>query len=87
MSGVTHDRQACRFTTEVEGQSAVLDYRLSGAVMTITHTAVPEPIAGRGVAATLMHAAVTAAQAAGWKIIPACSYAAAYLRRHPIVPQ
>jgi predicted GNAT family acetyltransferase len=84
MGSVTHDRQAQRFLTEVEGQFAVLDYRLAGKVMTITHTGVPEPIAGRGVAATLMREAVAAAQAAGWQIVPACSYAAAYLRRHPL---
>jgi predicted GNAT family acetyltransferase len=84
MSSVIHDRQAQRFSTEVEGEFAVLDYRLSSKVMTITHTGVPEPIAGRGIAATLMREAVAAAEAAGWEIVPACSYAAAYLRRQPL---
>ncbi len=83
MSPVNHDRSAHRFTTEVDGYRGVLDYTISDRVMTITHTGVPQPIAGRGIAAELMRAAVSAAREEGWTIEPACSYAAAYLRRHP----
>jgi predicted GNAT family acetyltransferase len=79
---IGHDPVGQRFSTEVDGQHAVLDYRLAGSVMTITHTGVPAAIGGRGVAAELMHAALETARAAGWTVIPACSYAAAYLRRH-----
>jgi uncharacterized protein len=80
---IEHDPEAQRFSTVVEGQQAVLDYRVSNRVMTITHTAVPPAIAGRGIAAELMHAAVQAASTAGWTVNPVCSYAAAYMRRHP----
>jgi predicted GNAT family acetyltransferase len=80
---VDHDTEAQRFSTVVDGQQAVLDYRVSNRIMTITHTGVPPAIAGRGIAAELMHAAVEAARAAGWTVNPVCSYAAAYMRRHP----
>jgi predicted GNAT family acetyltransferase len=80
---IDHDTEAQRFSTVVEGHQAVLDYRVSNRVMSITHTGVPPAIAGRGIAAELMHAAVRAAGAAGWTINPVCSYAAAYMRRHP----
>ena len=80
---VEHDSSAHRFSTEVDGQRAVLDYVLSDGVMTITHTGVPPAIGGRGVAAALMSAALSAARAAGWTVNPACSYAAAYMRRQP----
>lgn len=50
--------------------------------MTITHTGVPSVIGARGVAASLMQAALKAAHVAGWSVEPACSYAAAYIRRH-----
>ena len=86
MSTISHDQNAKRFTTEVNGYRAELDYTLAGAVMTITHTRVPKEIGGRGIAAELMRAALGAAEAAGWSVIPACSYAAAYMRRleqHP----
>jgi predicted GNAT family acetyltransferase len=83
MTEVNHDATAHRFTTEVDGQHAVLDYTVSGDVMTITHTGVPQAIGGRGIAGQLMRAALMTARDAGWKIIPACSYAAAYLAKHP----
>jgi predicted GNAT family acetyltransferase len=83
MNTIEHDRNARRFKTTVEGHQAVLDYILSKDVMTITHTGVPHAIGGRGIAAELMRAALGAARAEGWQVNPACSYAAAYMRRHP----
>jgi uncharacterized protein len=78
---IRHDAVARRFTTEVEGSRAQLDYTLVGTVMTITHTRVPPNIGGRGIAAELMSAALAAAHDAGWSVNPACSYAAAYLAK------
>ena len=83
MTAVNHDASAHRFTTEVEGQHALLDYTISGDVMTITHTGVPRAIGGRGVAGELMRAALSTARNAGWKVIPVCSYAVAYMAKHP----
>lgn len=83
MNAIEHDSAAYRFSTDVRGLRAVLDYRLTGKVMTITHTGVPDAISGRGVAADLMRAALKVAYSAGWKVDPQCSYAAAYMRRHP----
>ncbi len=81
MSTISHDQNAKRFTTEVDGQHAELTYTVAGSVMTITHTRVPEAIGGRGIAAELMSAALRVAETAGWSVNPACSYAAAYMRR------
>ncbi len=83
MIEVRHEAAARRFVADVEGRQAVLDYTLYGDVMTITHTGVPPAIGGRGIAGELMRAALSAARSAGWKIIPACSYAAAYMAKHP----
>ncbi|HRA38086.1 MAG TPA: N-acetyltransferase, partial [Pseudomonadota bacterium] len=47
---IIHDLAASRFSTVVEGQSSVLDYRLHGHVMTIDHTEVPAALRGRGIA-------------------------------------
>ncbi|WP_329740805.1 GNAT family N-acetyltransferase [Dyella sp. A6] len=67
----------------VDGQRCELDYVLDGQVMTIVHTAVPSVVAGRGLAGELAQAAMDAARTAGWKVVSACSYIAAWLRRHP----
>ena len=83
MNTVDHDPHAQVFTTTVEGHRSVLDYQLTERVMTITHTGVPPAVGGRGIAADLMRAALSAARTAGWTVVPACSYAAAYLQRHP----
>jgi uncharacterized protein len=83
MNSVSHDPGARRFTTEVDGICAQLDYTLAGRNMTITHTLVPSEIGGRGIAAELMSAALSAARAAGWSVTAACSYAAAYMAKHP----
>jgi predicted GNAT family acetyltransferase len=80
---ISHNQSAHRFTTEVDGNHAQLDYTLAGDVMTITHTRVPAAIGGRGIAAELMRAALAAAHASSWSVNPQCSYAVAYMRRHP----
>jgi hypothetical protein len=82
MIEVEHDTAAHRFSAEVDGQRAVLDYTLVDHVMTITHTRVPTAIGRRGIAAELMRVALQLAHESHWKVVPACSYAAAYLRKH-----
>ena len=79
----THDEQRRRFVVSVEGHACVLEYELSAATMTITHTRVPEAVARRGIAARLVAAALETARSRGWKVVPACSYAAWFLEHHP----
>ncbi len=83
MLQINHDSRAHRLSVELEGQTAQLDYELDGKVMSITHTRVPSPIGGRGVAAELMRSALELAAANGWTVKPVCSYAAAYMSKHP----
>lgn len=80
---IRHEPGAQRFETQVDGHLCELDYRLAGNVMTITHTGVPEAVGGRGLASALTQAAFETARRNGWKVVPACSYAAAWMRRHP----
>ena len=79
---ITHDAANRRFETVVEGAQCTLDYELAGTTMTITHTRVPKAVGGRGIAAALMEAALVHARASGWRVVPKCSYAVAYLGRH-----
>ena len=83
MNAPHHDQTAHQFRVEVDGHRAVLDYTLKDAVMSITHTGVPAAIGGRGIAAELTRAALAVARANRWSVNPVCSYAAAYLKRHP----
>ncbi|WP_193725926.1 GNAT family N-acetyltransferase [Xanthomonas arboricola] len=77
-----HDSAQQRFSVDTDGQRAELAYRVEGGRMTITHTQVPDAIAGRGIAAVLVEAALAYARAQDYRVVPACSYAGAYIRRH-----
>lgn len=80
---IEHDTVKQQFFYLEDGLRSIIDYELKDRIMTITHTLVPSALEGRGIAADLTRYALETAQQASWKVIPACSYAAAYLRRHP----
>lgn len=82
LQDVVLDDNNHRFELLVDGHVAVLEYRLEEGGMVITHTGVPDAIGGRGIAAVLTRAALEHARAQGLKVIPACTYAAAFIRRH-----
>ena len=83
MADIRHDAAAGRFEAAVDGGIAECVYRLQGSVMNIVHTEVPPRAEGRGIAAALVQAAVEYARAEGLKVDPRCSYADAWMRRHP----
>jgi hypothetical protein len=80
---IEHDVARQRFETTVDGQLCVADYELRGNVMWMTHTGVPAAVGGRGIAAELVRVALAWAEQQGFKVQPACSYVALYMRRHP----
>ncbi len=80
---ISHDTGARRFKTSVDGHEAYVEYERADGIVTITHTIVPSEIGGRGIAAQLVQAALEYVRAEGLKVVPQCSYAAAYLKKHP----
>ena len=80
---IQHQPERGRFAVTLDGHEAELDYRREGDVLAIVHTGVPEAIGGRGVAGALVQAAFDFARREGLRVRPACSYAAAWIRRHP----
>lgn len=82
-SRIEHDESASRFTTEEDGHLAELVYRVRDGRLVIDHTGVPPAIGGRGIAGELVKAALDYARTAGLRVVPACSYSADYVRRHP----
>ena len=80
---IHHETEHHRFTLSVQGHLCVLDYDLNGSVMTVTHTGVPQALAGKGIAAALTRAALDTARQNKWRVVPRCSYAAVYIERHP----
>ena len=82
-SRIHHEAGRLRFSTTVDGHEAELVYRLRAGALVIDHTGVPAAIGGRGVAGDLVKAALDYARAEGLRVVPACSYSAAYVQRHP----
>ncbi len=82
-SPIRHDAARLRFSTTVDGHEAELVYRLQHGALVVDHTGVPPAIGGRGVAGGLVKAALDHARAQGLRVIPAYSYSAAYVQRHP----
>lgn len=80
---IQHEPAAHRFVVVVDGHECELVYRLADGVMRIVHTGVPSAVGGRGIASELVRAAYDTARAQGWKVVPACSYAAVWVERHP----
>ncbi|MFT0531271.1 GNAT family N-acetyltransferase [Castellaniella hirudinis] len=80
---VRHNAAASRFEVTEDGHLCVLDYVLSGGIAAFTHTGVPAPVGGRGIAADLVRAGLDTARTQGWRVQAVCSYVAAYMQRHP----
>lgn len=80
---VVHNTAAARFEATVDGLLCVASYRRSGDLVDFHHTGVPRALEGRGIAAALVHEALTWAATAGLAVRPSCSYVRVFLRRHP----
>ncbi len=72
-----------RFEATIDGHLAQVSYRVHGNVMTLVRTDVPEALKGQGVAGALVQAALDHARAHAMKVDPVCTYAKAYMERHP----
>jgi predicted GNAT family acetyltransferase len=62
---------------------AVAEYVRGVDELVLTRTFVPPALRGRGLAETLVRAALDFARAERLRVIPACSYVAAFVDRHP----
>ena len=79
-----HDNcEDSRFELEQDGQVAFAAYRRMGDTIVFTHTIVPSALRGSGIGSRLIAAALAAVRAEGLKVVPECSFVAAYLERHP----
>lgn len=80
---ILHDEGAKKFWTLVDGYKAYVAYEIHESGLDIRRTLVPEAVGGRGIAAALVKAAYDYARAKRLRPVATCSYAVAWLRRHP----
>lgn len=72
-----------RFEYVVDGRTAFVDYRRAEGVITLTHAKVPPELEGHGIGSLLARGTLDLLRASGDKVIPACSFIAAFIRRNP----
>jgi len=80
---VTDNAAAHRFELVEAGQTAFADYVRQAGRLVIPHVEAPIALRGTGAASRLMEGIAAHARAEGVQIVPLCSYAAAWLQRHP----
>jgi predicted GNAT family acetyltransferase len=62
---------------------AFVEYRRTGNQIVLTHTEVPEAMAGQGVGSKLVSGVLDVLRAEGAMIVPRCDFVAAFIERHP----
>jgi uncharacterized protein len=82
MAEVIDNPERQRFEMSIDGRTAFVSYRRAPGVVTLTHAEVPAELEGRGIGGELVAATLDALRREGVKVIPRCSFVAAYMRRH-----
>ena len=81
---VTDHRERHRFEMEEGGTTAIIAYRrLGDGAIELVHTEVPEELSGQGVGSRLVRGALDLIRAEGLRVIPSCSFVAAWIGKHP----
>ena len=80
---VTHNEANRTFEVWIDGHLSKLDYIRDGKNFVITHVGVYPEHRGQGVAGKIVDAALQYAKVNSLRVVPMCSYAAAYIRRNP----
>ncbi|QGM44657.1 GNAT family N-acetyltransferase [Methylocystis heyeri] len=81
--GVRKNAALGRFELEVDGRTAIADFRVEDGVMDFTHTHSPPELRGKGVASRLVRGALEIAREENYKVLASCSFVADFLARHP----
>jgi uncharacterized protein len=79
---VIHNEEAHRFEARVDGLRALMSYHRFPDRLVVTHTEVPPPLEGHGLAGKLARTALDFARANQLRVVPLCPYLASFLRKH-----
>ena len=81
-TSIRHEPTGSRFVSDVVGGEATIEYMSEGRRVIFTHTGVPPESEGHGVGAALAKAALDWARTEKLRVVPACPFVAAYVKRH-----
>ena len=80
---VVNNEAEHRYELKVDGEVAFAAYRAEDGALLFHHTVVPPALGGRGIASQLIKGALADVRAKGLKVVPVCSFVAAYFDKHP----
>ena len=80
---VTHNEETYRFEAGIDGLRAFITYSRFPGRIVFTHTEVPGPLEGQGLAAKLARVALDFARANHLRVVPLCPYVSGFIRKHP----
>lgn len=83
MSNVTDNTARSQYELPVEGETVFARYRREDGIVSILHVEAPVSLRGSGASGRLMQGIMDLARAKNEKLVPLCSYAAAWMKRHP----
>ena len=72
-----------RFEIEQNGQTAYLNYTLTGNILELSHTEVPEPLRHLGLSSALAENALEYARAHNLKVDIVCPLVKRFIEQHP----
>ncbi|MGB1262428.1 MAG: GNAT family N-acetyltransferase [Cognaticolwellia sp.] len=78
-----HNAPACRYEYHIDGDIAYITYDEQNGSMHLTHTVVPEALAGKGLAKILLEAVLEQINADNKKAVARCSYIVRYQAKNP----
>jgi predicted GNAT family acetyltransferase len=71
---IVHDKENMRFTLDINGEIAKIDYSIEGGKMHLTHSEVPYNLRGQGIGKVLVEKTFEKLTEEGYKAVAVCSY-------------
>jgi predicted GNAT family acetyltransferase len=81
-SAVKDNPAKSRYELEIDGKIVFANYRRADGTLYIPYVEAPPSLRGTGAAGRLMQGVMETARAEGMKVVPICSYAVLWVRRH-----
>ncbi len=72
-----------QFELEIDGSTAIIEYRQSPVQITLLHTEVPPALEGKGAGTAIVEKTLDYIEKNHLKLVPICPFVVAYLKRHP----
>ena len=80
---LVHNKENNKYEYHIDGHIAYITYDDQNGNMHLTHTIVPEELAGKGLAKTLLEDVLQAIKLENKKAVAQCSYIVKYQEKHP----